>query len=97
MPGFSNLTLQLADATGVNTNSIQLSVGSLGTFTLATTNLTYPNGWLKAVSANPGVPARAGEGSAGLGNPACNMPCARPGAVGRMPSPGVRTSAPPPA
>ncbi len=43
VPRFANLTLQLADATGINTNSLQLTVGNLGTFTLASPQLTFSN------------------------------------------------------
>src|SRR6266545_645310 len=46
VPRFANLTMQLSDATGINTNSIRLTVGALGTFTLANTNLVYTNGLL---------------------------------------------------
>lgn len=46
VPRFANLTLQLSDATGIDTNSVRLTVGSLGTFTLANTNLTYTNNLL---------------------------------------------------
>ena len=46
VPRFSNLTLQLSDVTGIDTNSVRLTVGSLGTFTLANTNLTWTNGLL---------------------------------------------------
>ena len=50
VPRFANLTLQLADATGININSIRLTVGSLGTFTLNNTNLTYTNGLLTFIN-----------------------------------------------
>lgn len=38
VPRFASLTMQLSDATGINTNSIRLTVGTLGTFTLTTHN-----------------------------------------------------------
>jgi hypothetical protein len=50
VPRFANLALQLSDATGINTNSIRLTVGSLGTFTLANTNLTLTNGLLTFIN-----------------------------------------------
>ncbi len=40
---FANLTLQLADATGIDTTSLQLTIGSLGTFTLTNAQLTFSN------------------------------------------------------
>ena len=43
VPRFSDLTMQLSDATGINTNSIQLTVGGLGTFTLTNAQLTLSN------------------------------------------------------
>jgi formylglycine-generating enzyme required for sulfatase activity len=53
VPRFANITLQLTDATGINPNSIRLTVGTLGTFTLtnpppSATNayLTFTNGLL---------------------------------------------------
>lgn len=46
-------------------------------------------GWLKSVQEKPGVPAHAGSG-----DPACRETRA---VVGRVPSPGVRAAAPPPA
>lgn len=50
VPRFANLTMQLADATGINTNSIQLTVGSLGTFTLTNAQLTFSNNLLTYIS-----------------------------------------------
>ena len=50
VPRFSNLTLQLSDVTGLDTNSIRLTVGSLGTFTLANTNLPWTNGLLTFIN-----------------------------------------------
>jgi formylglycine-generating enzyme required for sulfatase activity len=50
VPRFANLTLQLSDATSIDTNSISLTVGSLGTFTLANTNLTWTNGVLTFIN-----------------------------------------------
>ncbi|MCX6915867.1 MAG: SUMF1/EgtB/PvdO family nonheme iron enzyme [Verrucomicrobia bacterium] len=50
VPRFANLTLQLSDVTGINTNSIRLTVGSLGTFTLTNTNLTWTNGLLTFIN-----------------------------------------------
>ncbi|MCU0785607.1 MAG: hypothetical protein MUF81_16500 [Verrucomicrobia bacterium] len=46
VPRFANLTLQLSDATGIDTNSIRLTVGSLGTFALTNAQLTLSNGVL---------------------------------------------------
>jgi formylglycine-generating enzyme required for sulfatase activity len=46
VPLFANLTMQLSDATGIDTNSIQLTVGSLGTFTLTSAQLTFSNNLL---------------------------------------------------
>ncbi|MEI6075528.1 MAG: immunoglobulin domain-containing protein [Verrucomicrobiota bacterium] len=43
VPRFSNLSFQIADATGINTNSIRLTVGSLGTFALTNAQLTLIN------------------------------------------------------
>ena len=43
---FSDLTVQLSDTTGIDTNSIQLTVGDLGTFTLTNAQLTFSNGVL---------------------------------------------------
>ena len=43
---FANLTLQLSDATGIDTKSICLTVGSLGTFTLTNAQLTLAKGTL---------------------------------------------------
>ncbi|MDE3068684.1 MAG: hypothetical protein KGJ60_14200 [Verrucomicrobiota bacterium] len=39
----ANLTIQLSDATGIDTNSIQLAVGDLGTFSLTNAQLTFSN------------------------------------------------------
>jgi len=50
VPRFANLTLQLSDATGLDTNSIRLTVGSLGPFTLANTNLTWASGVLTLIN-----------------------------------------------
>ena len=46
VPQFANLTMQLSDATGIDTNSIQLTVGSLGTFTLTNAQLVFSNNLL---------------------------------------------------
>jgi len=46
VPRFANLTLQLVDATGIDTNSLQLTISSLGTFTLTNAQLTFSNGIL---------------------------------------------------
>lgn len=43
---FSDLTVQLSDATGIDTKSILLIVGDLGTFTLTNAQLTFSNGVL---------------------------------------------------
>ena len=43
---FADLTVRLSDATGVDTNSIQLTVGNLGTFSLTNAQLTFSNGVL---------------------------------------------------
>jgi hypothetical protein len=61
VPRFANLTLQLSDATGLDTNSIRLTVGSLGTFTLGNTNLTWSNGLLTFI--NGGSISLGGWGS----------------------------------
>jgi hypothetical protein len=61
VPRFANLTLQLSDVTGLDTNSIRLTVGSLGTFTLANTNLAWTNGVLTFI--NGGSTALGGWGS----------------------------------
>ena len=50
VPRFANLTLQLSDVTGIDANSIRLTVGSLGTFTLTNTNLTWTNGLLTFIN-----------------------------------------------
>ena len=50
VPRFADLTQQLSDVTGIDTNSIRLTVGSLGTFTLANTNLTWTNGVLTFIN-----------------------------------------------
>ncbi len=50
VPRFANLTLQLSDVTGIDANSIRLTVGSLGTFTLANANLTWTNGLLTFIN-----------------------------------------------
>jgi formylglycine-generating enzyme required for sulfatase activity len=50
VPRFSNLTMQLSDATGIDTNSIQLTVGSLGTFTLTNAQLTFSNNLLTFIN-----------------------------------------------
>jgi formylglycine-generating enzyme required for sulfatase activity len=46
VPRFSKITFQLGDVTGIDTNSIRLTVGTNGTFTLASPKLTYTNGVL---------------------------------------------------
>jgi formylglycine-generating enzyme required for sulfatase activity len=50
VPRFSNLTLQLSDATGIDTNSLQLTVGTLGTFTLTNAQLTFSNNLLTFIN-----------------------------------------------
>jgi sulfatase modifying factor 1 len=50
VPRFANLTLQLSDVTGINTNSIRLTVGSLGTFTLTNAQLTFSNNLLTFIN-----------------------------------------------
>ena len=50
VPRFSNLTLQLSDATGINTNSIRLTVGTLGTFALTNAQLTFSNNFLTFIN-----------------------------------------------
>jgi formylglycine-generating enzyme len=50
VPRFANLTLQLSDATGIDTNSIRLTVGDLGTFTLTNAQLTLSNGVLTFIN-----------------------------------------------
>ena len=50
VPRFANLTMQLSDATGIDTNSIQLIVGSLGTFTLTNAQLTLSNNILTFIN-----------------------------------------------
>jgi formylglycine-generating enzyme required for sulfatase activity len=50
VPKFSNLTMQLSDATGIDTNSISLTVGSLGTFTLTNAQLTFSNNLLTFIN-----------------------------------------------
>jgi formylglycine-generating enzyme required for sulfatase activity len=46
VPRFANLTLQLSDVTGLDTNSLRLTVGDLGTFALTNVQLTLSNGVL---------------------------------------------------
>jgi sulfatase modifying factor 1 len=46
VPRFSDIAILLNDATGINTNSLQLTVGTLGTFTLASPQLTFSNNLL---------------------------------------------------
>ena len=58
---FADLTVQLSDVTGVDAKSIQLTLNSLGTFTTASTNLTFSNGVLTLV--NGGDTALGGWGS----------------------------------
>jgi formylglycine-generating enzyme required for sulfatase activity len=57
VPRFANITLQVSDATGINPDSIRLTVGALGTFTLtnpppSATNayVTFTNGLLTFVN-----------------------------------------------
>jgi formylglycine-generating enzyme required for sulfatase activity len=50
VPRFTDLTLQLSDVTGIDTNSIRLTVGSLGTFTLTNAQLTLSNGVLTFIN-----------------------------------------------
>src|ERR1035437_2505910 len=50
VPRFANLTMQLSDATGINTNSIRFTVGSLGTFTLTNAQLTFSNNLLTFIN-----------------------------------------------
>ncbi len=46
VPRFADLTLQLSDATGLDPNSIQLTAGALGTFTVTNSQITFTNGLL---------------------------------------------------
>ena len=50
VPRFSNLTMQLSDATGIDTNSISLTVGSLGTFTLTNAQIAFSNNLLTFIN-----------------------------------------------
>jgi formylglycine-generating enzyme len=50
VPRFADLTIQLSDVTGINSNSIRLTVGSLGTFTLTNAQLTFSNGVLTFIN-----------------------------------------------
>ena len=50
VPRFANLTMQLSDATGIDTNSISLTVGSLGTFTLTNAQITFSNNLLTFIN-----------------------------------------------
>ncbi|HEX7569914.1 MAG TPA: hypothetical protein VF492_05375, partial [Verrucomicrobiae bacterium] len=50
VPRFSNLSFQLADATGINSNSIRLTVGGLGTFTFPSAQLTFSNNLLTFIN-----------------------------------------------
>ena len=50
VPRFADLTIQLSDVTGIDTNSICLTVGSLGTFTLTNAQLTLSNGVLTFIN-----------------------------------------------
>ena len=50
VPRFANLTFQFSDVTGIDTNSIQLTVGDLGTFTLADAQLTFSNNVLTFIN-----------------------------------------------
>lgn len=47
---FSDLTVQLSDVAGIDTNSIQLTIGNLGTFTLTNAQLTFSNGVLTFIN-----------------------------------------------
>ncbi len=68
VPRFANLALQLFDVTGIDTNSVRLTVGALGTFTLANTNLTWTNGVLTLING----------GSIPLGGWGSNVTATRP-------------------
>lgn len=46
VPRFSSVSCSLSDASGVDTNSIAITVGDLGAFTLSDSQLTYTNGVL---------------------------------------------------
>jgi hypothetical protein len=61
VPRSANLTLQLSDATGIDTTSIRLTVGSLGTFTLTNAQLTFAGGVLTFL--NGGSTPMGGWGS----------------------------------
>jgi formylglycine-generating enzyme len=50
VPRFANLTLQLSDVTGIDTNSIRLTVGDLGSFTLTNAQLTFSSGVLTFIN-----------------------------------------------
>ena len=50
VPRFANLTMQLSDVTGINPNSIRLTVGALGTFTLTNAQLTLSNNLLTFIN-----------------------------------------------
>jgi formylglycine-generating enzyme required for sulfatase activity len=50
VPQFANLTMQLSDATGIDPKSIQLTVGSLGTFTFTNAQLTFSNNLLTFIN-----------------------------------------------
>ncbi len=61
VPQFSDLTVSLSDATGIDTNSIQLTVGGLGTFALTNAQLTFSNGILTFI--NDGITPLGDYGS----------------------------------
>jgi len=46
IPRFSDISLKFSDVSGVDTNSISMTVSDLGTFTVADVQLTYTNGLL---------------------------------------------------
>src|ERR1051325_4279926 len=61
VPRFGNLAIQLSDATDIDTNSIRLTVSSLGTFTLTNAQLSFSNGSLTFI--NDGSAPLGGWGS----------------------------------
>jgi len=50
VPKFSNLTMQLSETTGIDTNSICLTVGNLGIFTPTNAQLTFSNNLLTFIN-----------------------------------------------
>ena len=61
VPRFADLTLQFSDAAGLDPNSIRLTVGALGTFTVTNSQITFTNGLL--TFDNGGDTALGGWGS----------------------------------